>query len=84
MSDGGFSKFGSATENTMCNVETVIKKKTPAVSIYISQKWAYQHTIIVHDLRSSQLKIWRINLATKDLREEKKEYYSPRFLSFFW
>lgn len=27
MSDGGFSKFGSATENTMCNVETVIKKK---------------------------------------------------------
>ena len=56
MSDGGYSKFGSATENTMCNVETVIKK-TPAVSIYISQKCAYQHTIIVHDLRSSQLKI---------------------------
>lgn len=38
MSDGGFSKFGSATENTMCNVETVINEKNPAVSIYISQK----------------------------------------------
>lgn len=58
MSDGGYSKFGSATKNTMCNVETVIKKKKPpAVSIYISQKCAYQHTIIVHNLRSSQLKV---------------------------
>lgn len=25
MSDGGYGKFGSATKNTMCNVETVIK-----------------------------------------------------------
>ena len=32
MSDGGFSKFGSATENTMCNVETVIKKPLPFLS----------------------------------------------------
>lgn len=28
MSDGGYGKFGSATKNTMCNVETVIKKTT--------------------------------------------------------
>ena len=67
MSDGGYGTFGSATKNTMCNVETVIKK---LLSIYTPQKCAYQHTIIVHNLRSSQLKVWRINLATKDLREE--------------
>lgn len=54
MSDGGYGKFGSATKNTMCNVETVIKK---LLSIYTPQKCAYQHTIIVHNLRSSQLKV---------------------------
>ena len=44
MSDGGYSKFGSATKNTMCNVETVIKKKKTLPFLSTSHKNARINT----------------------------------------